>query len=235
MSQPSTTDLEQKLARYGLMSLAALTALAAPANATVHVFSPSGGPQATPSSCGGLGTSYVYFQMTSNKAVATCTEGKPGSFTPDFNLRDDENRSVSIDGWNSSNTYMGAETHSSSTKVAELNAGAVISAGRVWGASETLFNSSSKGNWSGGQTGYVGVRFVSGGKTYYGWVNITVNSYKSVTLNQWGYEDSGGPILAGGTTDYVPPATPLPNSLLLLAAGFAGLAGYRKLRAQAQA
>jgi hypothetical protein len=129
---------------------------------------------------------------------------------------------------------MGAQTHSGAIKVAELNAGALISAGREWGGSGTLFNSIGWGNWTAGETGYVGVKFVSGGKTYYGWVNITVNSYKSVTLDQWGYEDNGSSITAGQTSD-TSPATPLPNSLLLLAAGFAGLAGYRKLRAHAQA
>ena len=234
MSQPSTTNLEQRLARYGLMSLAALTALAAPANAAVHVFSPSGGALITPSSCAGNnGTSYVYFQMTSNKAVATCTQGAPGSFTPDFDLRNDANESVSMQRWGG-NAYMGAVSHSGNSKVAELNAGALVSAGKSWGASETLLSSGGRGNWAAGQTGYVGVEFVRSGTTYYGWVNITVNSYKSVTLNQWGYEDNASSITAGETSDGTS-QTPLPNSLLLLAAGCAGLAAYRKLRAHAQA
>jgi hypothetical protein len=213
VSHPSTTNLEQRLARYGLMSLAALTALAAPASAAVRVFSPAGGALTTPSSCGGEGTSYVYFQMTSNKAVAGCTHGAPGSFAPDFDLRNDANQSVSLLA-SGVNGYMGAVSHSGNTKVAELNAGALVSAGKSWGASQTLLS--------------------SGGTTYYGWVNITVNSYKSVTLNQWGYEDNASSIAAGETSDGTSP-TPLPNSLLLLAAGCAGLAAYRKLRAHAQA
>jgi hypothetical protein len=233
MPQPSTTNIEERLARYGLMSLAALTALAAPASAAVHVFSPSGGPLTTPSSCPGIHSSYVYFQMTSNQAVVTCTDVAPGAFTPDFFLRDDMNQSVSFLA-SGVNGYMGAKTHQSShTRVAQLNAGALISAGREWGGVETLLNSGGRGNWTAGQTNYVGVKFHRGGTTYYGWVNITVDSYNSVTLNQWGYEDNGGPIDAGGTTDIS--QTPLPNSLLLLAAGFAGLAAYRRLRAQAQA
>ena len=233
MSHPSTTNLEQRLARYGLMSLAALTALAAPASAAVRVFSPAGGALTTPSSCGGEGTSYVYFQMTSNKAVAGCTHGAPGSFAPDFDLRNDANQSVSLLA-SGVNGYMGAVSHSGNTKVAELNAGALVSAGKSWGASQTLLSSGGRGNWAAGQTGYVGVEFVRGGTTYYGWVNITVNSYKSVTLNQWGYEDNASSIAAGETSDGTSP-TPLPNSLLLLAAGCAGLAAYRKLRAHAQA
>jgi hypothetical protein len=148
-------------------------------------------------------------------------------------LRKDANYSVSFSRLGS-NSYMGAKTHNGHTRVAELNAGALISGGKEWGASETLLNTGNLGNWTAGQTGYVGVKFLRGATTYYGWVKITVNSYKSVTLDQWAYEDSGGSITAGQTSNSTS-ATPLPNSLLLLAAGFAGLAGYRKLRAHAQA
>ena len=80
-------------------------------------------------------------------------------------------------------------------------------------------------NWADGDRGFVGIRFDldpgTGPVTHYGWADITRNGL-TATLHAFGYNST-----AGEASHPVPE----PSSILLLAAGAAGLAGWRKRRA----
>jgi hypothetical protein len=93
------------------------------------------------------------------------------------------------------------------------------------------FNSSGKidgpvfGNFSPGNTGYLGLRFtITGSDTHYAWANISVNSGDTVTLNLLSYES------LADTSIHVPTSAAVPDqgsSILLLTIGAAGIAAFR--------
>ncbi len=74
------------------------------------------------------------------------------------------------------------------------------------------------------ETGFIGVRFDSGGEMRYGWVRVRVDdgSLNSLTVMDYAYEDSGGSIQAG--------QVPEPGCLGLLALGGVGLMSWRRQR-----
>jgi hypothetical protein len=87
------------------------------------------------------------------------------------------------------------------------------------------------------ETGYFGVRFdPAGGPNYkYGWVHVdNVDNvdpkYESYHVNGWAYENVAGvPILAGQTSGGAPPV-PEASTLVLFAAGAAGILAWRRRR-----
>ena len=85
------------------------------------------------------------------------------------------------------------------------------------------WNSGSLGaNWADGDRGFVGIKFDldpgTGAVTHYGWADITRNAGETATLHAFGYNDTPG----------AASNVPEPTSLLLLAAGAAGLPLWRK-------
>lgn len=77
-------------------------------------------------------------------------------------------------------------------------------------------------NWADGDRGFVGIKFDldpgTGAVTHYGWADITKNAGETATLHAFGYNDTPG----------AASEVPEPTSLLLLAAGAAGLPLWRK-------
>jgi len=74
--------------------------------------------------------------------------------------------------------------------------------------------------------GYVGLHLTQGGHNNYGWADLVVHSDYTVTLRAIGYETTPGTTIAAGAG--VDTAAPEPSSILLLALGAAGIAGYRR-------
>jgi hypothetical protein len=146
-------------------------------------------------------------------------------------------------------------TQNSSSNIA---AGAMIGPGGQfgpWGAFHSGFWSTRSGHsspgpaWNLNTSGLVGIRLGNGD---YGWIHLRFDDlglnqpYSTLlggatlqdgqgfpdrmTVVDWAYQDSGGAIAAGDTG-----ASPIPepSSLALLAAGAAGLAGFRRRKANA--
>lgn len=82
------------------------------------------------------------------------------------------------------------------------------------------------GSWQPGDTGFIGLAvFTSASLPLFGWAEIHLGSNFDPTLIAWGYNSTPG-------APDVTPSLPEPSSLLLLASGAAGLAAYRRRRAQ---
>ena len=77
-------------------------------------------------------------------------------------------------------------------------------------------------DWEVGQSGFAGIRFKLGAETHYGWAQIFRDSDTALTLRSFGYNNT-----PGAASHPVPE----PSSVMLLAAGAAGLAGWRQRRA----
>jgi MYXO-CTERM domain-containing protein len=106
-----------------------------------------------------------------------------------------------------------------------------------------LASSFSSVNWTAflGNTKYIGFSFGSGANIHYGWVQRNISQSAAhqpytVTVVQAAYETvAGNPLAAGATSDVLPPTTPAPNSLWLMALGAAGLAGLEMMRRRKKA
>ncbi len=73
--------------------------------------------------------------------------------------------------------------------------------------------------YTGTQSGYVGVQFVSGGQLHYGWLNVVIDpSGQFVTINSAGYQASAGSTAIAGLNDPFAVPVPIIASLLGLAA-----------------
>jgi hypothetical protein len=116
-----------------------------------------------------------------------------------------------------------------------LDSGAAIASAVDWGVYAHLFKMGGvpQGQFT-PETGYFGVRFdPAGGPNYkYGWVHVdnVASDYTSYHVNGWAYEDvAGEPILAGQTSGGAPPV-PEASTLVLFAAGAAGILAWRRRR-----
>jgi hypothetical protein len=78
-------------------------------------------------------------------------------------------------------------------------------------------------------------QFSSGQQTQYGWIDVSILDQPSgtvatspygVTLNGYGYDNTGAAVAAGAAALTSP--VPEPSSLLMLASGLAGIAAYRR-------
>lgn len=78
-------------------------------------------------------------------------------------------------------------------------------------------------------------QFSSGQQTQYGWIDVSIqdsmtgtaaNVPYTVTLNGYGYDNTGAAVAAGAAALTSP--VPEPSSLLMLASGLAGIAAYRR-------
>jgi hypothetical protein len=85
------------------------------------------------------------------------------------------------------------------------------------------------GDWTPGDQGFLGLTFQIGGNTFYGWADISLNNLNGnapgvFTLHGLAYEDSGGSITAG--------AVPEPSTIALLVAGAAGVLALKRRKAK---
>jgi len=116
--------------------------------------------------------------------------------------------------------------------ITSLGLGAYSNIGHLARYSSTYYGGSATnypGNFQSPTTGFVGLHFGAG---LLGWASISTFGNGTMSLNGFGYEDSGGSILAGATGGApgpgggVPEPSTLSMSLLLMGAG--GLMAFRK-------
>lgn len=81
------------------------------------------------------------------------------------------------------------------------------------------------GAWHDLMNRYLGFALIAGPDTYYGWLRLNTNAINEVTLVDYAYENVSGRSIAAGAAPI-----PEPSTVLLLGAGFAGLAGWRRKR-----
>lgn len=92
-----------------------------------------------------------------------------------------------------------------------------------------LVNSQSVGPWAGGGSGYVGLRLIDGGSTYYGWGAVTYNDVQiSLSVMNIAFESASNTSISAGFTGEV---IPEPSAYALLAGvGALAWAGGRRCR-----
>lgn len=234
-------SIEKRLAGYGTMSLAIAAAVAPNANASAISWSPG---VTTP-----LGGGIYFNVVTGETTVVNSNSLEPGSLDGEFAL---ENLSAPpsfvqdffLGSANNKFAVSPATSNPASlspypTSAARLAVNTMIGPGLAFDNPELLTSSGGGsfrnnvfpslasnfgdfGQWNDLGTGYLGLTFDIGSQTDYGWAKITVNADYTVTLDAIGYDDTGNAIAAGAAD------APEPNSLLLMALGAAGLAGYRR-------
>ena len=97
----------------------------------------------------------------------------------------------------------------------------------------SIYSRTEKGPWANVQNRYLGVKFLIGGATHYGWIRLTVGSAKrplTGTITGYAYETvAGKSIQAGQISERASAAAPLnPTSLGVLALGSQGLDLWRR-------
>jgi len=117
----------------------------------------------------------------------------------------------------------GAFVVTAGTNAARLSPSALIDGNLLFDFNPTypsIGNYVNLGNWAVGQRGFAGIRFDIGAGTHYGWADVSKPAAGQMTLHAFGYND------APDAASHVPE----PNSIMLLAAGAAGLASWRRKR-----
>jgi hypothetical protein len=218
VSSPKTlrSISEKRLVLYGVAAGAALAAGVSPAEAnliTLDLTGLSSSTRTTPFN------GELFFNVdAASAAAAVGSAGLPGA---DFVLNNSNNKlfnSAGVSGLGGNAVafagIVSAARFNGSNSIGPRNA--FRSTGKIDGP---VF-----GNFSPGDTGYLGLRFtITGSDTHYGWANITVNSGDTVTLNLLSYES------LADTSIHVPTSAVPDNgsSLALLAIGAAGLLAFR--------
>jgi hypothetical protein len=152
----------------------------------------------------------------------TKSQTSVGSSSYDVDMDSDNTTDFTIDVTMYSGTYAGVKVtispslnNSIATKdagnsyVVAMNLNDSIKTSLNWyGGSAALLagkitspSPSTTGDFANSKDKYVGVKFISGGKTYYGWIRLDVGNYNSFTIKDIAYQNTPNlGLMAGQTT-----------------------------------
>lgn len=138
-----------------------------------------------------------------------------GYFSPDY-----PNAYIYTPAGDTMGAFVGAGSN-----VSPLALGAIIDDNLTFGA--TPYGAGNYGNLAAfavGDSRYIGIRFDLDGSAHFGWAQVTRINAQEIALETFGYNDVAGEAATAGFV------IPEPSSILLLAAGAAGLALWRRRR-----
>jgi hypothetical protein len=218
---PAKIPLDKKLVAYSAAVGAALAA-AGSAQATIVDFSTPGGWTGT-----GDNQYLLTFDLAGNVMMNPSAPGVNDQFA----IKNAQNVGTThIDAMAIGGHQPGAAIEGAAEKALpvpasnQMSASAAVASYLLMGLNMvTVSGSRPYGDWTPGTRGYLGLRFDDAGTPLYGWADVQMNDYNSVTMFEYAYQDNGDPI-------HIPDngTIPEPTTLALLAMGVAGLAALRR-------
>lgn len=220
-------SLSRKLAAYGLGAGAAT--LATSAQADIHYSGPLNFTGDT-----------VYFDLL-NTISPTSSPQSADNFELASSNAGQKPGAYGLSGTGGAGSVAFSDTILAN-KTSKLNSGDTIGSSLQFSSNGTLndFRFLSSGEWQVGDIGFLGLEIAIDGQTDYGWAEIQLNNGGTMsdptsgqfTLFGYAYDDSGKPIMAGGTSSPVPDSG---NSIALLLLGAAGVLALRSRHAKHEA
>lgn len=212
----------RRLATYAAVAAAGACSTAVTSRAEAAIVYSGALNYSVPVSTAGVYYDLVDFTKYASLSAAQTAEG---TSAPLMNLWGTTNTFCYL--YPSSSTINRAVSGSTAALVGKLPAGITVGPASSYATSRAP-GALTTGDWASGDTAYIGVRFLSGAATLYGWVEIKASAPPSagspIILIDSAYEDSGLPIVTGDRGGVVPE----PGSLGLLAAGAMAALGWRR-------
>lgn len=213
---------EKRLALYRIAAGAALVAAGSTAEANLITLDLTGQPIASRTTP--LGGSLFFDVNASSAAAAFATSSFAGA---DFQLTHPSVPYAYINGNGIPGNAIAGFTAPAAFKASHLSQSNFVGPTNNFAPAAKI---APAGAWSPNTTGFLGLQFVIGPNSYFGWADITTNSDASVTLNALGYED------VPNTPAHAEFASAVPDqgsTLALLAIGAAGVVAFRRRQPKA--
>ncbi|HEY4282480.1 MAG TPA: hypothetical protein VGM62_05395 [Chthoniobacterales bacterium] len=213
---------EKRLALYGVAAGAALAAGASTADANLITLDLTGLPTASRSTDGATATDLFFDVNAASAAAAVSATNFAGADFRFFNFFTSAPFGGSISGLAPGNGIAGINGVES-FKALRLQASNFVGPDQNFGQSAKI--NGPEGNWGLNDSGFLGLQFLIGADTHYGWAKIDINALGNITLDALGYEsDPNTPAHAEDPGSSVPDHG---STLALMAIGATGLAVLR--------
>ena len=222
-SPTSTSQLralpEKRLALYGVAAGAVL-ATGASAHATLITLDLTGLPTTSRST---NGTELFFDVNAASAAAAVSATNFAGADFRAFNFGPGPALYGSISGLAAGNAIAGNQ--SESFKAANLQASNIVGPDASFGQQAKV--NGPVADWGLNDSGFLGLRFMIGADTHYGWAKIETDSVGNIIVNGLGYESNPDTPAHVEDPSQAPSVPDQGSTLALLAIGAAGLVAFR--------